>query len=96
MPSCWRCGARTGRCCAPEVPELEPGPLIAQFVDLGHRVAQLGQPFVGVLADQLYDHPADWDVVDATIRVAEITPDGALDLDALRAAMTAEVCPATV
>jgi len=24
----------------------------------------------GVLADQLYDHPADWDVVDATIRVA--------------------------
>ncbi len=27
----------------------------------------------------------------ATIRVAEITPDGALDLDALRAAMTPEV-----
>ena len=24
----------------------------------------------GVLADQLYDHPADWDVVEATIRVA--------------------------
>ena len=23
------------------------------------------------LADQLYDHPADWDVVDATLRVAE-------------------------
>ncbi|MCA9736908.1 MAG: aldo/keto reductase [Gemmatimonadota bacterium] len=25
----------------------------------------------GVLADQLYDHPSDWDVVDATVRVAE-------------------------
>ena len=25
----------------------------------------------GVLSDQLYDHPGDWDVVDATIRVAE-------------------------
>ena len=24
-----------------------------------------------VLADQLYDHPGDWDVVDATVRVAE-------------------------
>jgi 1-deoxyxylulose-5-phosphate synthase len=24
----------------------------------------------GVLADQLYDHPSDWDVVDATVRVA--------------------------
>lgn len=24
----------------------------------------------GILADQLYDHPADWDVVEATVRVA--------------------------
>jgi 1-deoxyxylulose-5-phosphate synthase len=37
----------------------------------GERGVSLRDDGDGVLVDQLYDHPADWDVVDATVRVAE-------------------------
>ncbi|HEX4934708.1 MAG TPA: aldo/keto reductase, partial [Gemmatimonadaceae bacterium] len=36
----------------------------------GGHAASLRDDGDGVLVDQLYDHPADWDVVDATVRVA--------------------------
>ena len=36
----------------------------------GEHATSLRDDGDGVLADQLYDHPGDWDVVDATVRVA--------------------------
>lgn len=36
----------------------------------GSHASSLRDDGDGVLADQLYDHPADWDVVEATVRVA--------------------------